>query len=66
MKLDVAIEELVFELLPDGWEIEDGSEGKIIFDLVTATISRNHYWLQPTLDETLGDLKLDLEDTKHE
>ncbi|MDY7038684.1 MAG: hypothetical protein SV375_21345 [Thermodesulfobacteriota bacterium] len=57
-----AIEELVFELLPDGWEINEGSEGMIRFDLMTATISREHYWLQPTLDETLVDIKLNLED----
>ena len=49
------IEEFTYTYLPDGWEINDGSEGtmRLEFDcqLNHVTLNFDHYWLQPTYDE---------------
>ena len=56
------IEELAFESLPAGWEINDGSEGNITLDLDEEYLDLNHYWLSPTYDENLSGFSFSLED----
>ena len=36
------IEEFVYDRLPDGWEINDGSYGTVVFDLTQGNISFEH------------------------
>lgn len=55
-----ALEELVYELLPSGWEINDGSAGDVSFDLTSGEININHKWLEYVESDCSTDLMLEL------
>lgn len=56
-----ALEELVFFLLPDGWEIDDGCQGDVSFHLETGAININHRLLEYVDSNRHTNLKLDLD-----
>lgn len=55
------LENLVYDLLPVGWEINEGSQGTITFDLETGSVSVDHKWLE-YVDADVPGLKLDLDE----
>ncbi len=54
------IEGFILTCLPDGWEINEGSEGDFFIDLKQYSTRIEHYWFQPTLDDSLSGLKFSL------
>lgn len=54
------LEELVYELLPSGWEINEGSAGDVSFDLTSGEININHKWLEYVESDCSSDFILDL------
>lgn len=56
-----ALEELVFDLLPGGWENNEGSQGDITFDLITGEISINHQVMEYVNSDRSTNLKLNLD-----
>lgn len=60
-----ALEELVYELLPSGWEINEGSAGDVSFDLINGEISINHKWLEYVASDCSTDLVLDLQESQN-
>jgi hypothetical protein len=54
--LKEAVEELCYDYLPGGWEINEGSDGTFSFDVKAGTISHthhNHYMETETTEEEL-------------
>ena len=44
-KQESLIESYVCTLLPDGWEVNDGSEGSLVIDLKSGSQELEHYWI---------------------
>lgn len=58
------IEELAFTYLPDGWEINNGSEGKMYLELedTGCSINLEHYVYQLVEDENASSARFDWEE----
>lgn len=52
------LEELVFQILPLGWEINQGSRGSVFFDLETGEVSLEHKWSEISEEERLSWLEM--------
>lgn len=55
------LEELVFQILPPGWELNSGSQGTMFFDLETGKVSLDHKWLEYVQDDSVSGLQLELD-----
>ncbi len=56
------MEGLVYQLLPSGWEINEGSAGDVTFDLASGEININHRWLEYVESDCSTNLVLDLDE----
>lgn len=56
------LEELVYQLLPSGWEIDEGSAGDVSFDLTSGEINISHKWLEYVESDCSTDLVLNLDE----
>jgi hypothetical protein len=54
--VDEALQDVACELLPGGWEINDGSFGELVLDVAGRKITRQHNWRSTEYDEEELDL----------
>ena len=59
-----AMEELVYQLLPSGWEINEGSAGDVSFNLTSGEIDINHKWLEYVESDCSTDLLLNIDESQ--
>jgi hypothetical protein len=43
-EIDAALQEAAYDLLPGGWEINDGSFGELVLDVSERRLVREHNW----------------------
>ena len=51
----------LFQLLPSGWEINEGSQGHLIWDVVNNKVEVNHEWNVRTTEQEYSEAEISFE-----